>query len=261
VQRFLRLFSFHGPHLAFTFNHPRLPVGLKRAYYRWGFRGIDRFVVFSTMERKLYHEYFNIPLERLEFIHWGVAPPRVDSVNQPYIDGDYICAVGGNARDYKTLVESVKRLPEVSVVMVVRPNSLAGIDIPPNISVMTEIPWGKAMNIIAYSQFMVLPLDGSDVPCGHMTIVSAMHLGKAIAITRSTGIADYVREGENALIFSAGSVDEMTEVLRRMWYDRELCGRLGEAGRAFAAEHCSEAATLAGYMRILRQLGVRLEAS
>jgi len=158
-------------------------------------------------------------------------------------------------------LESVRRLPEIKVVMVVRPKNIVGLDIPANVRIMTNIPDSHAMNVLAFSRFMVLPLDSAYVPCGHITLVNAMQLGKAIAITRSEGVTDYVCEGENALMFSVGGVDEMTEVLRRMWYDRELCTRLGEAGRAFAAEHCGEAATLAGFMQILKKLGVRLETS
>ena len=174
------------------------------------------------------------------------------------MSGEYLCALGGNSRDYRTFIESVKRLPEVNVVMVVRPENLVGLDLPPNVRVMTNIPFAQAMNILAFSRFMTLPLDGADVPCGHVTLVNAMHLGKAFAITRSAGIADYIREGENALMFSAKSVNEMTDVLRRMWYNPQLCTRLGNAGRAFAAEHCTEAHTFTAVLRIFRQLGVRL---
>ena len=256
VQYFLRLFGYRGLHLAFTFNYPWMPKGLQRAFHRWGFPGINRFIVFSDMERRLYHEYFKIPLERLEFLHWGVNPPDVDSPDKPMIEGDYVCAIGRNSRDYRTFIESVKRLPEMNVVLVVNPKNLAGLDIPPNVRVMTEIPIGQAMNILAFSRFMVLPLDGRDIPCGHMTIVHAMHLGKALAATRSSGIADYMIEGETAMAFPPKNVDEMTKVLRRMWNDPELCRRLGEGSRAFAAEYCSEARTFIGFTRILREMGI-----
>ena len=75
AQHFLNLYGYGGPHLAFTFNYPKLPTGLKAMIHHWGFKTIDRFAVFSTIERKIYHEYFNIPLSRVEFMHWGVAPP------------------------------------------------------------------------------------------------------------------------------------------------------------------------------------------
>jgi glycosyltransferase involved in cell wall biosynthesis len=254
VQYFLKLLGYRGPHLAFTFNYPWLPKRLQRTLHRWGFPGIERFVVFSGMERRLYHEYFKIPLDKLEFIHWGVRPPDVDSPDKPIVEGDYVCAIGRNSRDYGTFLEAIKHLPEMKVVLVVQPKNLAGLDIPPNVTVMTEIPIGQAMNVLAFSRFMVLPLDGSDIPCGHMTIVHAMHLGKALAVTRSSGITDYMVEEETALAFPPKNVDAMTEVLRRMWNDPGLCRRLGEGGRAFAAEHCSEVVTFQGFTRILKEM-------
>jgi len=261
VQHFLNFYGYRGPHLAFTFNYPKLPTGWKAVVHHRGFKAIDRFVVFSTVERRMYHEYFNIPLDRLEFMHWGVSPPSLDPADSALVSGEYLCALGGNSRDYRTFIESVRRLPEVNVVMVVRPENLVGLDLPPNVRVMTNIPFAQAMNILAFSRFMALPLDGADVPCGHVTLVNAMHLGKAFAITRSAGIADYIREGENALMFSPKSVNEMTDVLRRMWDDPEMCARLGGAGRAFAAQHCTEAHTFTALMRIFRQLGLRLSAA
>jgi glycosyltransferase involved in cell wall biosynthesis len=258
VQYFLNFYGYRGPHLAFTFNYPKLPTGLKAVVHRWGFKAIDRFVVFSTIERRMYHEYFNIPVDRVEFMHWGVGSPELEPADDPLVSGEYLCALGGNSRDYGTFIESVRRLPEVNVVMVVRPENLVGLDLPPNVRVMTNIPFAQAMNVLAFSRFMALPLEGADVPCGHVTLVNAMHLGKAFAITRSAGIVDYIREGENALMFSAKNVSEMTDVLRRMWHDPELCARLGSAGRAFASEHCTEAHTFTALMRIFTQLGVRL---
>ncbi len=258
VQYFLNFYGSRAPHLAFTFNYPKLPTGLKAAVHRWGFKAIDRFVVFSTTEQRMYHEYFNIPLDHVEFMHWGVGPPSLDPADHPLISGEYLCALGGNSRDYGTFIEAARRLPEVNVVMVVRPENLVGLDLPPNVRVMTNIPFAQAMNILAFSRFMALPLDGADVPCGHVTLVNAMHLGKAFAITRSAGIEDYIREDENALMFSAKNVSEMTEVLRRMWYDPELCARLGSAGRTFAAKYCTEDHTFTALMRIFRQLGLRL---
>ena len=96
------------------------------------------------------------------------------------------------------------------------------------------------MNILAFSRFMVLPLVAGDVPCGHVTLVAAMHLGKAMVVTDSVGVHDYVHEGENALAVEAGSMDELANALKRLWQDQELCRRFGENGRLFAAYECTE---------------------
>jgi glycosyltransferase involved in cell wall biosynthesis len=96
------------------------------------------------------------------------------------------------------------------------------------------------MNVLLHSRFMVLPLIAGDVPCGHVTLVAAMHLGKAIVTTDSTGIRDYVRDGENAILVNVGSASRLLDAIQRLWQDRELCRYLGENGRSFAAAECTE---------------------
>jgi glycosyltransferase involved in cell wall biosynthesis len=255
TELFLRRFGYRGKHLAFSFNYPKLPTGLTRKVHGGAYRTVDRFVVYSTMERELYGRYFGIPLEKLQMIHWAVNPPPVEP-DMPVVDGDYVCAIGGNGRDYATLVEAARRLPKVHFVLVVRPHSLNGLDVPQNVTVATNIPLARAMNLLKFARFMALPLTGADVPCGHVTLVHAMHLGKAMAVTRSSGVSDYVREGENALTCAAGSVEELTAIIRRLWDDATLRERLGANGRSMAQACCSEARTLAYFRGVLVEWGV-----
>jgi glycosyltransferase involved in cell wall biosynthesis len=103
---------------------------------------------------------------------------------------------------------------------------------------------------------MALPLNGPDVPCGHVTLVNAMHLGKAFAITKSSGVVDYVRDGENAIMCSPGSADEMAGAIERLWQDTDLRLQMGEEGRVFASEYCTEKRIIGNFQRLLVELGV-----
>jgi len=255
LEHFLRWNGYRGAHLAYSFNYPFLPTGLKKWVHNKAFETVTRFVIYSTLERTVYHQKFGIPLDKLDFVHWGVNPPPPDDSN-PIVRGDYVCAIGGNARDYATLVAAMRRLPDIKLVMVVRPHNLVGLDLPKNVQVLTNIPLKDATNVLRHCRFMALPLIGPDVPCGHVTLVNAMHLGKAFAITRSSGVVDYVRDGENAIMCTAGSVDDMTGAIERLWHDRALCLRLGEEGRLFANEYCTEKRIVSNFQRILVDLGV-----
>jgi len=256
TEHFLRMAGYGGPHVAFSFNYSTLPSGLKKKVHRDAFRTVDRFVIFSNAEREMYRRHFGIPEGKMEMILWGVNPPVVDSPDRPLVQGEYLCALGGNARDYVTLAAAMRRLAALKLVVVARPENFRGIDVPSNVMVRTNVPFGEAMNILKFSRFMALPLAGPEVPCGHVTLVNAMHLGKAIAITRSSGVVDYLREGDSALMFGARAADEMISVIQKMWEDRALCDRLGEAGLRFARGHCTEERTLAHFRRILLEFGV-----
>ena len=87
---------------------------------------------------------------------------------------------------------------------------------------------------------MVLPLNSSEVPCGHVTIVAAMHLGKAMIVTASSGVEDYVLANENALVSPAKDANALSASIEKLWEEEDLCARLGANGKAFALEKCSE---------------------
>ena len=228
------------PHLAWSFNFAALPKGLKRKLMTAAFRDVDRFIVFSTMERELYANYFDIPIDRFTMIHWAMGPLAMDPPDRPTIEWDYICSLGGNARDYPTLMAAMALLPDIRLVAVVRPDNLQGLIVPPNVVVRTNIPFPDAINILNYSRFTVVPLIGSEVPCGHVTIVVAMQFGVAPIVTRSTGLEDYAIPDRTAVTYAAHDAADLARQIRRLWDDRELTRTLGGNGRQFFADHCAE---------------------
>ena len=237
---FGRLFGRKIPIMAQAFNFTELPNTVKRPVLGWMLSGVDRFVVPSRLERSLYAKAFNLPEDHFDVVHWGANSPDVDSPGAPLEPGDYVCAIGGNARDYRTLIEAARLTPHIRYVCVLRPDNLRGLDIPFNVAVHTNLLFGQAMNILMHSRFMVLPLLHSEVPCGHVTIVAAMHLAKAFVITDSEGVRDYIRDGYNAMTVPPHSAAALIEATERLWNDPPLCKSLGENGRRFARKECTE---------------------
>lgn len=239
VARILRV---DRPLLAHTFNFISLPSSAKRRVLSVVFRviGIRRFVVYSTMEREVYSREFGIPSQRFDVVLWGTDPPAISTPGIPAEVGDYVCAIGGNARDYRTLFQAAKCLPHVRFVIVMRPDNLRGLDVPSNVVVRTNVPFAVAMNILNYSRFMVLPLVCNDVPCGHVTMVCAMHLGKAYVVTDSSGVRDYAKDQINSLTVKHDSVTALVEGIVRLWGDPQFCSQLGENGHRLATAECTE---------------------
>lgn len=238
-------------HLAYFFNYTELPRGKKRALHANALRTVDRFVVSSTAKRSIYSSYFDIPIERIDIIHWAVRPPHLVQGEPALVPGDYLCAVGGQGRGYGVLVEAMRELPDLRLVIVASRASMAGLRVPDNVEVRIDTPLPEATNIIAHSRFMVLPLRDAEVPCGHVTMVSAMHLGKAIVATRSSGIADYVQEGGNGLFAESHDPHSLARVIGKLAGVAAQRDRLGENGRRFAGEHCMEDNAAAYFERFL----------
>jgi glycosyltransferase involved in cell wall biosynthesis len=237
------LFGNRAPLLAHTFNFTRLPHHvvprpIGRFIYSLGFRNIDRFVVFSTFEADLYSRYFRLARDRFDVVLWGMDPPRSEPA-EPIVDGPYVCSIGGNARDYKTLIGAATRLPHIKFVLVVRPDSLEGLTVPSNVEVLINIAYERAMNVLMHSRFMVLPLEGSEVPCGHVTMVSCMLLGRAFIVTDSAGVSDYAYADRTAVLVPVADIPSMADAVDRLWQNPKLCERLGANAEVFAKEHCS----------------------
>jgi glycosyltransferase involved in cell wall biosynthesis len=226
------------PLVSYYFNFDRLQGGLKQARQSFLFRQVDRFVVSSTVERKLYAEHFGIDPAKFDFIHWGVNAPEASALDTGY--QPYVCAVGGNARDYALLMRVAAARPHINFIIVVRPANLEGLTIPRNVEVMANIPYADAMAVVKNARLMALPLKRTDAPCGHVTIVSAFYLGTPLVVTASTGIYDYVTDGETGIITEADDA-AFGAALDRIWNDPALANRLADTAKAFAQTHCTEA--------------------
>ena len=234
-----RVRAVKTPHCCYFLNYDRLPHGFTRTRQARAYKSVDRFVVSSTMEHLLYTEHFNLDPKRFDVILWGVNPPEVS--NERLVDGDYVCAVGGNARDYSMLMDVARARRHIPFVVVARPANLEGLDVPANVRTLTNIPFPDAMAVIRDARVMALPLKTTETPCGHVTIVGAFYLGTPVAVTASTGIEDYVTDGETGLVTPTGSADAMASAIDRLWLDPVLAARLGAAGQVFAKSHCTEA--------------------
>lgn len=238
-------------HLAYSFNFTELPQGRLRTLMRRAFRSVDRFVCFSQMERQLYARHFDLDPARIDMIHWAARPPRLDAAT-PLVAGDYACALGSQGRDYPTLIAAMRTLPSIRLVIVADAESLADTRIPANVEVRRRIPLVQAMNVLQHSRFSIVPLRGAEVPCGHVTLVSAMHCAKATIVSASSGVSDYVEDGVTGLTVPVGDAAAMAGAIERLWQDPAAARSLGDAARNFAAAHCGEDAVVAYFEHYLR---------
>ncbi len=232
-------FRIRTKHIVYAFNFAELPAGISLKRMQFAFGKIDKLVVSSTMEIGLYSEHFKIPAERFDYVRWGVGTPGfIDSGN--VLRKDYICAVGGNARDYGTFMAAMRKLPDIPAVVVVRPHNLIGLDIPSNVTVLTNIPKDEAYSVIAHAKLMALPLKNDEIPCGHVTIVVAFFMSVPVIVTDSSGIRDYVNDYETGLLCAPGSPDSLQEKIAELWNSPDLRDELAQRGKTFAEMECSE---------------------
>lgn len=241
------------PHLAFSFTFTELPKGKQIAVMKKAFRQPTRFVCYSNFEKNLYADYFNIPLEKIDMIHWSAHEPMHNPDEKPSEEGRYICALGTQGRDYKTLFEAMRLIPNIKLIAVVTPEYIQGLDIPDNVVIRSNIPLSQAFNILKFSEFMVLPLRDSEAPCGHSTIVSSMFFKKSILITNAVTVYDYIQDKKTGLFFEANNAIDLKDKIEMLWQDQTNTNNMNEAAYQFAKDYCTEQSAIDYFQQFLKK--------
>jgi glycosyltransferase involved in cell wall biosynthesis len=98
---------------------------------------------------------------------------------------------------------------------------------------------------------MVLPLVGSEVPCGHVTAVMAMHLGVPVIATDSIGLHDYLRQDDTAMLFPTGEARALKQCLES-FLDNPAHFRLcADRAFKFAQDNCVEERTIEYFQKYI----------
>ncbi len=250
------------PILAFAYTIPLWDQSssMRKAFFRAGAKYIDRFLMFSSIETRTYPKVLGVDPERFDMIHWAMTRPEVDTDAEPLVKGRYISAVGGEGRDYATLIEAMRGLDDIRLAIVARPQNLSGIDIPENVEIFTDIPYSDAMNIMVNSEFTVLPLLSSTVPCGHGTLIAGFLLELPTIVTASEAMEDYGEAEKTVLTHEERDADSLRTQIQRLWNDPALQKTLAKNGLEFAEEYCSEKATIDYFEHYLDTLEARKSA-
>jgi hypothetical protein len=240
------------PQIGFSFNFTDLPTGCRRRYLTGALRGIAEYVVYSRFELDIYPAYFDMDPALFRFLPWAMEPPQPGPDNPTGLTGPYLCAIGGEGRDYGLLARVMRDLPQITMVVIARPYSIAGIDFPDNMQVFTNLPSAQTWRVAQDSQGLVIPLVSPDTACGHITMVGAQLLGIPLLVTRSRGVSDYVANNETAQLVTAGSAGELRHAVTALSEDRPTSRALATAALVKAQTENNPAQWLA-YFQDCRQ--------
>ncbi len=148
-------------------------------------------------------------------------------------DQGYVLMVGDDmSRDYATLMEAVRTLPEVPFVCKTRWRPRHGKAPPPNVRFVSERLDAPAFrDLYARARFVVLSLHAMEHAGGITALFEAMAMGKAQVVTDTAVTRDFVRHEEHALTTPVGDAPALARAVHRLWSDEELRQRLGRHAR------------------------------
>lgn len=245
----IRKFLFGGirKHFSYGFNKSRNSFVERQWWVRFflskALSACDCFVVHSIAEARIFSEYFNLPVGRFLFRHWGANLPGYTEETQLRkkfsIVGDFVCAVGRNNRDYELFFRAVKNI-DIPVIVVAPDYALAGLDIPSNVKVLSGLSMGDSLGVINASMINVVPIKDATRGAGHMTVVFAMHMGKPQIITEVETIRDYFTP-EQVISVEHGNALSLTRAIKHLAGSSVARKLLSESSVSFSGQWLSSA--------------------
>ena len=250
----LMLRGIRTPHIAYSFNHgnKRFFKGIYKLVAGACLSRVALFVVFSEAERRLFNRIYRIPFDRLAFPHWAVSPPRVGPLPSGIAElQPYFCCMGRNNRDWETLARAAEG-SGLRMVLVTKRGALRHLRLPPGTVVREEISLEESMRLLEGSKFSVVPILDESTGAGHMTIVSAMQLGKPQIVTRVETVDDYFFDGLHGISVPARDPAALRAAIRRLESDDGTCGSLAANVGRFAGDWLSEEAAARNLVNVLK---------
>lgn len=214
---------------------------IRRAGYRRAYRYVDRIYYFSENQQPVLTELLGVDPARLVFIPFGVDDEMFVPPRDP--DGGYALVVGRDrGRDWPTTFQAVRDIG-MPVKVCCRRSDIAGLEIPSGVEVIGYVERDAYRRLLGRARVVLIATQPVVYPSGQSVLLEAMAMKRAVVVTDAPALRGYFRNGETALVAPVGDPAALRQRLLEAADDRELRGRLGEAGRA-AVESSFSAKTM-----------------
>lgn len=220
----------------------------------------DHYIVFSQTEIELYRSRLGIDRERLHYLPYGdwraPAPAAAGAPDAalPGANRGYYFAGGYSNRDYVSLIAAFRAIdaPLVIVCSALN-NEIDGIDLPPNVTVLRDLPSERFEAYLARAKACILPLKHDTGASGQSVMLRAMRNGKPVFASDFGSIRSYIEDGVSGCLVN-DMARELPGIVARIERDPQMAERLGRSAHQLYQERFSPEAGAAALSRILNPL-------
>ena len=234
------LFGFHRPNLA-VFDigcFGRIKGGLRLRILKKVARAIDCVIYHATEQEKYYTTYLPQLRTRYHFIPLGIHPYKKTCQWDESSKSSFIIALGqhdNRYRDWKTLVNFWKKLVtkenEYRLIIVGRKrlywDDIGDFESLPLAEAKDYMPVIELTPLVEKARFAILPLCERGHAHGQLTLLYLMSLGKAVIVSDTIGIKDYIRDGGTGIFYKTGNSDDLLEKVMYLLKNPEEIERIG----------------------------------
>lgn len=202
---------------------------------------IDLAIYHCSSQEQYYQKYLPQLHGKTRFLPLGVHPYRKTLGWRESNKDDYLIAFGTpqtwrvrrKIRDWTTLLDAWDLLKEKSVTLKIvgqpyfTEREIGKRKIPEMIELYPFIPRDKLTPIVEKAKFALLPLWEVGHAQGQLTLLYLMSLGKAVILGNTTGVRDYVVDGETGLFYTPGNKEELVNKINYLLNHPQAMERMG----------------------------------
>jgi glycosyltransferase involved in cell wall biosynthesis len=192
----------------------------------------DHYIVFSEWEIGLYQANLGIDAERMHFLpygDWSGSEDRAAPAAPATGAGEYYFAGGYSNRDYPALIAAFRNLSaQLLIVCSALNKELDALDIPPNVTILRDLPGDQFDTYVRDAKACVIPLKHDTGASGQSVMLRLMRNRKAIVATDFGSVRGYIVDGESGLLVRDIEHD-LPAAIERIERDPEAAMAMGEA--------------------------------
>jgi glycosyltransferase involved in cell wall biosynthesis len=201
----------------------------RRAAYRWAYQSVDRLYYFSQNQGPVLAEHLGLGADRLRYLPFGVDDETFTPTGED--DGDYILVVGRDSgRDWPTLFSALEGI-DLPVKLCCRPRDIAGLRVPAQIDVLGYVDRTVYRYLLGRARVVAIAAKPLLYPSGQSVLLEAMAMARAVVVTGTPALADYVDDGVTALVVPPGDAAALRRRLAEAAGDDDLRAHVGHNAR------------------------------
>jgi glycosyltransferase involved in cell wall biosynthesis len=226
---------------AVMLHHPMSPSKLRLLKTLQTARRWDLLIALSDAEATALRNTLRHTPDQITTLHAPIDTDfyHPDIAVEPESEPDHILSLGLAQRDYPTLIHALRRIPHVTCHISATSawtSHQAGYEheiIPSNVLIKSYDHPSIIRERYLKSRFTVIPMrqHTTQWSAGSTSVLQPQAMGKAVIVTRTPGLADYVLDGETGIIVDGGNPAALAEAIDYLWNNPDKAAAMGRRAR------------------------------
>lgn len=195
--------------------------------------GLDRLLVLSANQRDIFARA-GVEPEKVRPVLFGADHEYFTPTSIP--ERFDVLSVGvDRGRDWRTLVDAARLLPDAQVHIVTGPGRVPQ-DRPDSVVVHPPVDFSTYREMLRAARVVVVPSHELAYPTGQSVLLEAMACGRCVVVTSSEAMSDYIADGRSNLAVPPADPAALAETLRAALGDDARRERIGREARRTVEE-------------------------